>query len=92
MGRKRKIKVSSLLVDYDDVDGMVHEFKETLRFHGLHVITDPRGEGVDSNGIVISDVELTESEIDFYIHGVGDPTPEWTEFYKNSDDLLNFEF
>ena len=82
MGRNRKIKVSTIFVDYGDVDGMVHEFKETLRHFGLHVIEDPRNEGIDSTGFIVSNVELTTRELNNVTGAAEGDTPE----------LLNFEF
>lgn len=56
-------KISRIVADWKDSDGLVAGFRAALKNYGLHLYSDPTCSGSDTYGFIVSDVKLSQKEI-----------------------------
>lgn len=58
------LKYEEVSSDCRDTDGLVDSFTSALKSFGLHIIEDPRFDGSDMFGFLISNRKITLKELD----------------------------
>ena len=59
----KKLQYEEVTADYKDVEGLIESFEDALHKFGLFIVEDPRFEGSDTFGFLISNREITKKEL-----------------------------
>ena len=61
---KKELKYIEVAADWKDTSDLLDNFKVALKNFGLYLIDDPRYEGSDMIGVLISNRKITKKELE----------------------------